>query len=78
LKKIEGLQYPSFFIEIVPLVIGTVENGLPLFYVELAFNENNSEIFKINTLLNFAVVIEKSHAKRNSPPQCQTFQAYAK
>jgi len=50
--------------------------GLPLFFVDLNRQYNNNEIFKITSLLNTKVLIEKPHLSRRGLPQCHNFQNY--
>lgn len=49
---------------------------LPLFFVDLNPNINNSHIFKITRLLHTSVVIEQPHKSKFSIPQCHKCQAY--
>jgi hypothetical protein len=57
-------------------VINIKNSHRPLLHIQLTLNENN-QVFKFNTPLPSAVVIEKLEAKRNSPSQYHTCQAYA-
>jgi len=50
--------------------------SLPLFYVDLNPNINNSDIFKTTRLLHTSVVVEKPYKSKFSPPQCHKCQAY--
>jgi hypothetical protein len=55
-----------------------LKNGLPLplFFVDLTPNDNNHEIFKLSSLLNTIIKVEKLNKTKNGPPQCHTCQNY--
>jgi hypothetical protein len=55
-----------------------LKNGLllPLFFVDLTPNDNNHEIFKLSSILNTIIKVEKPNKTKNGPPQCHTCQNY--
>jgi hypothetical protein len=50
--------------------------SLPLFFVDLNPNINNSHIFKITRLLHTSVVVEQLYKSKFSIPQCHKCQVY--